>query len=135
MLTIQVINTQKHKSCAEELLPSTPRGSRLGSWFGIPVFLTATETKFRPSYIKNTNSLNTFNQHKRFRDTQMIWSLLTCFILHLQYCALVKSERLWKKYWNIIKLHKTWKAGYTEWLQTLILTEILPEYIKNIISI
>lgn len=73
MLTIQVINTQKHKSCAEELLPSSPRGSRLGSWFAIPeCFLTATETKFRPSYIKNTNSLNTFNQHKRFRDTQMI---------------------------------------------------------------
>lgn len=53
MLTVQVINTQKHKSCAEELLPSTPRGSRLGSWFAIPEwFLTATETKFRPSYIK-----------------------------------------------------------------------------------
>lgn len=73
MLTIQVINTQKHKSCTEELWPSTPMGSRLRPWFAIlQCFLTATETKFRPSYIKNTNSLNTFNQHKRFRDTQMI---------------------------------------------------------------
>lgn len=73
MLTIQVISTQKHKSCAEKPLPSTPKRSTLRSWFAIlECFWTATETKFRPSYIKNTNSLNTFNQHKRFRDTQMI---------------------------------------------------------------
>lgn len=53
MLTIQVNGAQKHKSWAEELLPSTPWESRWGSPFAIPAwFLTATETKFRPSYIK-----------------------------------------------------------------------------------
>lgn len=116
MLTIQVIGAQKHKSWAEELLPSTPWESRLGSPFAIPAwFLTATETKFRSSYIKKILIALTLLISIRGLEMHKWFSLLTSFILLLQYCALVKSGRLWKKCWSIIKLHKTWKA---EWLQT-----------------